>query len=299
MSLLVSNHKADEGRAHCGKAEKYLEISWWRLKFVQDWDSAADEYSKAATCFKIAKSWDECLVAHENACTGYKNSGSLYHAGKQLEQSVLIARDKGDLQQIEKLASRGGLLYRQSGYPEAAKQLLTKAAKILESSLPEDAVSLYKKACETVSTEDRPLEGAQFLETAGKLLVRVKKYDEAAEILFDALGLYNEAGAGSKAGRTVLKLVLVQLGRGDSVAAHKAYATYGGYCDSFQAQVVIQLTQGFTELDHDKAKAGLSSPHLLDLDNDYVRLARSLQPPAASNNNGGGGDDSDGDIDLC
>ena len=47
--------------------------------------------------------------------------------------------------QIEKLASRGGLLYRQSGYPEAAKQLLTKAAKIVESSLPEDAVSLYKK----------------------------------------------------------------------------------------------------------------------------------------------------------
>jgi len=156
----------------------------------------------------------------------------------------------------------------------------------------------YKKACETVSTEDRPLEGAQFLESAGKLMVRVKKYDDAALILLNAIGLYNEAGAGSKAGRTVLKLVLVQLGRGDSVAAHKAYATYGGYCDSFQAQAAIQLTQGFTELDHEMAKKGLSNPHLLDLDNDFVKLARSLQPPAAANNNGGG-DDSDGEIDLC
>jgi len=289
--------KADEGRAHCSKAEKYLETSWLRLKFTEDWDSAADEYSKAATCFKIAKSWDECLEAHENACIGYANSGSLYHAGKQLEHSVLIARDKQDLKLIEKFASRGGLLYRQSGYPEAAKQLLTKAAKIIESSLPEDAVSLYKKASETVGTEDRPLEAAQFLELAAKLMVRVKKYDEASEILFNTLGLYSEAGAGSRAGRVVIKLVLVQLGRGDSVAAHKAYLTYGGYCDSLQAGVVLQITKGFTELDHDMAKAGLNSPQLLDLDNDFVRLARSIQPPPQLNS--GALEDEEGEIDLC
>ena len=32
------------------------------------------------------------------------------------------------------------------------------------------------------------------------------------------------------------------------------------------------MFQGFTELDHDMAKAGLNSPQLLDLDNDFVRL---------------------------
>eukprot|EP00088_Acartia_fossae_P054615 TRINITY_DN6294_c0_g2_i1.p1 TRINITY_DN6294_c0_g2~~TRINITY_DN6294_c0_g2_i1.p1 ORF type:complete len:311 (-),score=78.13 TRINITY_DN6294_c0_g2_i1:412-1311(-) len=299
MTLMgLSVQKAEEGRAHCAKAEKYLEVSWVRLKFSEDWDSAADEYSKAATCFKIAKSWDECIAAHEKACTGYANSGSLYHAGKQLDLAMLIARDKGELSKIEKLASRGGLLYRQSGYPEAAKQLLTKAAKIVESSLPEDAVSLYKKACETVGTEDRPLEGAQFIESAAKLMVRVKKFDEAAELLHHALGLYSEAGAGTRAGRTVIKLVIVQLGRGDSVAASKAYKTYGGYCGSFEASMLSQLTQGFTELDHEQAKAALGSSILKDLDNDYVRLVRDLKPPPEL---GGGqdGEDDDGEIDLC
>lgn len=293
----ISRQKSEEGRAHCSKAESHLEVSYWRLKFSPDWDSAADEYSKAATCFKIAKSWDECLNAHENACTGYKNSGSIYHAAKQLDMSTLICRDKGDLSKIESLASRGGLMYRQSGYPEAAKGLLTKAAKMIEQSLPMDAASLYKKACETVTTEDRHAEGAQHLESAAKLMVRNKHYDEAADILHHALCLYSEGGAGHTAGRTVLRLVLVQLGRGDSVAASKVYSTWGGYCGTYDAQLILQLTKGFNELDHDLAVQGLNSSTLKDLDNDYVRLARNLVPPPAIG--GTAGDEDDGEIDLC
>ena len=43
-----------------------------------------------------------------------------------------IARDQNQFDEVEDLASRGGLLYRQSGSPESAAQLLVRAAKILE-----------------------------------------------------------------------------------------------------------------------------------------------------------------------
>ena len=56
--------------------------------------------------------------------------------------------------------------------------------------------------------------------------------------------------------------------------------------------------QGFTELDHEKAKAALGSSILKDLDNDYVRLVRELKPPPDLGD-GLNGEDDDGEIDLC
>ena len=47
-----------------------------------------------------------------------------------------------------------------AGYPDSANQLLKKCGKILDPILPDDAVDLYKKAAETVLTEDRPRQAA-------------------------------------------------------------------------------------------------------------------------------------------
>lgn len=263
------------------KADKYLETSYLRLKFSPDWDSAADEFNKAAICYKVARNWSACKSAHQRACEGYANSGSLYHAGKQLDHAVLVCKEQGDLSEVENLASRGGLLFRQAGSPEAAAQLLVRTAKLLEITLPKNAIGLYQKASETVGTEDRPIEAAHHQEAAAKLMVRVKDFDGAAECLHQTLGLYSEGGAGAAAGRVVLSFILVQLVRGDSVAASKVVNSWGAFLDSQQAAAAHQLTQGFSELDRDLAKSGLESACVRNLDNDYVKLARDLQLPAA------------------
>ena len=52
------------------------------------------------------------------------------------------------------------------------------------------------------------------METAAKLMVRVKEYDQAAETLHTALQLYSQGGGGGAAGRVVLNLILVQVIRG-------------------------------------------------------------------------------------
>ena len=65
-----------------------------------------------------------------------------------------------------------------------------------------------------MGTEDRPTEAAQHMETAAKLMVRVKEYDQAAETLHTALQLYSQGGGGGAAGRVVLNLILVQVIRG-------------------------------------------------------------------------------------
>jgi hypothetical protein len=50
---------------------------------------------------------------------------------------------------------------------------LEKAAKILETKYPEEALSLYSKAAETVGTEDRPKEASEYMAKVAKLQVLI------------------------------------------------------------------------------------------------------------------------------
>ena len=40
-------------QAHVKNAEKYLKTSPLKLKFTPDWDPAGDEFSRAATAYKV------------------------------------------------------------------------------------------------------------------------------------------------------------------------------------------------------------------------------------------------------
>jgi len=89
----------------------------------------------------------------------------------------------------------------------------------------------------------------------------------------------------------VLGLILVQIVRGDSVAAGKVYSTWGGFLDPQQSGAAQQITEGFSDLDHDTAVSGLTSAAVRTLDNDYVKLARDIVPPVEAKD--------DEDLDLC
>ena len=85
----MEERKRNEGHEHLQKAEKYLETSYMKLKFSPDWDSAANEFNKAAVCFKVKtikinsvilvssfKIWDVlCEIFH--CSTGFEKLGSL------------------------------------------------------------------------------------------------------------------------------------------------------------------------------------------------------------------------------
>ena len=94
--------KTLEAEEHLRKAEKYLKTSF--MKWTPDYDPAADEFSRAATCFKVGKEHDKTLDALNRACECYKEVKSLYQAAKMLEQAVLVCRDSGKLDQISDYA---------------------------------------------------------------------------------------------------------------------------------------------------------------------------------------------------
>ena len=69
-------------------AEKHLKTSPLKLKFSPDWDPAGDEFSRAATAFKVAKDYQKAKKCLLRAVDCYKEIHSIFQAGKMLEQAV-------------------------------------------------------------------------------------------------------------------------------------------------------------------------------------------------------------------
>jgi len=268
---MSSAKKTLEAEEHIRKAEKYLKTSF--MKWTPDYDPAADEFSRAATCFKVGKEHDRTLDALTRACECYKEVKSLYQAAKMLEQSVIICRDAGKLDQIVDLSSRGAMLYRQAGNPESAAQLLEKGAKILEPKFPEKALDLYAKAAVTIATEDRPKEAAEYLTKVARLNAKAKRYEETIKTLRQTIELQQDCGKTMLTGRLVGGLVLTQLALEDVVAANKAYSEFGGWCETDLAGALQEVLQAFEDEDAEAAKAGLNKPAIKNLDIEFARMA--------------------------
>lgn len=279
LSVNMQAKKKAEAEEHVRKADKALKTSF--TKWTPDHDSAGDDYSKAATCYKVAKFHAEALDCLEKACECYKQCRSLFHAAKVLETSVLVCRDSEKFDLIPELASRGALLYRQHGSPESAAQLLEKAAKILEPRDPATALKLYEKAAETVMTEDRPKQAGEYMSKVSRLQVKGEMWEKAARSLEESIKLMIEAGSEMTLGRTVVSLVLVHLVREDGVEAAKVFQVWGGYCDPDQTTACHQMIDGFNDEDPDRAKQGLSAHCHGALDVEFQRIIKIIKIPDA------------------
>lgn len=56
-------------------------------------------------------------------------------------------------------------------------------------------------------------------------------YDEAADAIRREIGMYQDIKLWQSLGRLTVALVLVQLARGDQVAAEKAFKEWGNFCE--------------------------------------------------------------------
>lgn len=269
--------KIEEANTHIRQAEKSLKTSL--LKWRPDFEVAADEYTHAATCFRIVKSFQQCKECLSKASDCYKQNRSWFHAAKNLEQAVLICKEMGDLSEVPKLAHSACSLYQQHGSPESGATVLDKAAKILEATEPEQALQLFQRAADVVMSEDSPRQAAEYMSKVARILVKVKMYDEAADAIRREIGMHQQIDHAPSVGRLAVALVLVQLARGDQVAAEKAFKEWGNYCDAPEVQTLEMLLQAYDNEDADSARAALNSPFIKHMDVEYAKLARGLPLP--------------------
>ncbi|XP_068972298.1 gamma-soluble NSF attachment protein-like [Bombus flavifrons] len=269
--------KIEEGNAHIRQAEKSLKTSL--LKWRPDFEVAADEYTSAATCFKIAKSYQQCKECLMKAADCYKENRSWFHAAKSIEHAVLICKEMGNLAEAPKLAHSACSLYQMHGSPDAGAAVLDKAGKMIEATQPQEALELFKRAANIVMAEDSPRQAAEYMSKVARLLVKLQMYDEAADAIRREIGMHQQIDHAPSVGRLTVALVLVQLARADQVAAEKAFKEWGNYCEAPEVNTLEMLLQAYDNEDADAARAALNNPFIKHMDVEYAKLARSIPLP--------------------
>lgn len=105
------------------------------------------------------------------------------------------------------------------------------------------------------------------------------RYDQAADAIRREISFNQITESYQQIGRLAVGLVLVQLARGDFVAAEKAFKEWGNCCDPQEVQTLEMLLQAFDDEDPDQARRALSSPFIKHMDVEYSILARDLPLP--------------------
>uniref|UniRef100_A0A3Q2Y9E8 Gamma-soluble NSF attachment protein n=1 Tax=Hippocampus comes TaxID=109280 RepID=A0A3Q2Y9E8_HIPCM len=253
----MAAQKINEAHEHIAKAEKCLKTSL--TKWKPDFDSAASEYAKAAVCFKNAKQYEQAKDAYLKEAE--------YHTENKtaIEQAGMMMKEQKKMPEAIQYIEKACMMYMENGTPDTAAMALDRAGK---------------------SNEDRLRQAVELLGKASRLLVRLKRLDEAAVALQKEKNMYKEIENFSMCFKKTTAQVLIHLHRGDYVAADKCVResySLPGYSGSEDCVAMETLLQGYDEQDEDQVYRVCNSPLLKYMDNDYAKLAISLRVP------GGGG----------
>ncbi|XP_055319589.1 gamma-soluble NSF attachment protein-like [Sitodiplosis mosellana] len=275
--------KVSEAQEHIRQAEKSMKTGF--LKWRPDFDVAADEYQKAATCYRVAKQLGQAKDYLLKASDCYKENRSLFHAARCYEQIILLLKEQNKTVEMVDFAHRACQLYQQQGSPEAGAGALEKTAKMVESKDPAAAINVLQHAVEVLMIEESSSrQAAEHLSKISRLQIRIERYGEAADTIRLEIGIHQENANGAAIGRLTVALVLVQLVREDSVAAEKAFKEWGNYCDVQEAVTLETLLQAYDDEDWEGVQRALQSPFIKHMDVDYARLANAIPLPEGIKN---------------
>ncbi|KAM7228843.1 hypothetical protein CapIbe_020131 [Capra ibex] len=284
----MAAQKINEGLEHLAKAEKYLKTGF--LKWKPDYDSAASEYGKAAVAFKNAKQFeqakDACLkeaVAHENNRAYLFNLWKcLFHAAKAYEQAGMMLKEMQKLPEAVHLIEKASMMYLENGTPDTAAMALERAGKLIENVDPEKAVQLYQQTANVFENEERLRQAVELLGKASRLLVRGRRFDEAALSIQKEKNIYKEIENYPTCYKKTIAQVLVHLHRNDYVAAERCVResySIPGFNGSEDCAALEQLLEGYDQQDQDQVAEVCNSPLFKYMDNDYAKLGLSLVVP--------------------
>uniref|UniRef100_A0A9L0REA3 Gamma-soluble NSF attachment protein n=1 Tax=Equus caballus TaxID=9796 RepID=A0A9L0REA3_HORSE len=250
----MAAQKINEGLEHLAKAEKYLKTGF--LKWKPDYDSAASEYGKAAVAFKNAKQFEQA----KDACL----------------------REAVKLPEAVQLIEKASMMYLENGTPDTAAMALERAGKLIENVDPEKAVQLYQQTANVFENEERLRQAVELLGKASRLLVRGRRFDEAALSIQKEKNIYKEIENYPTCYKKTIAQVLVHLHRNDYVAAERCVResySIPGFNGSEDCAALEQLLEGYDQQDQDQVSEVCNSPLFKYMDNDYAKLGLSLVVP--------------------
>uniref|UniRef100_A0A5F9DTF9 Gamma-soluble NSF attachment protein n=1 Tax=Oryctolagus cuniculus TaxID=9986 RepID=A0A5F9DTF9_RABIT len=157
-----------------------------------------------------------------------------------------------------------------------------RAGMLIENVDPEKAVQLYQQTANVFENEERLRQAVELLGKASRLLVRGRRFDEAAISIQKEKNIYKEIENYPTCYKKTIAQVLVHLHRNDYVAAERCVResySIPGFNGSEDCAALEQLLEGYDQQDQDQVSEVCNSPLFKYMDNDYAKLGLSLVVP--------------------
>ncbi|XP_065641648.1 gamma-soluble NSF attachment protein isoform X2 [Hydra vulgaris] len=259
---------------HVKEAEKALKTSLF--KWTPDFDTAANEYTKAATSFKSASSMEQAKECYIKAADMHEKLNSL------LVQAAGIANELKQSNITIELMERACILYQQHGALDTAALTLVKAGKMCESTLPNKAVEFFIKASELCENEGKLRDASDYINQAIRIQVKQKLFFESTNLMKRRLEIIEAIKDPSMAYSVILCMVIVFLTEGDFVAANNSLIegfNIEGFGLSDEAKYSENLIKSFQDGDKEMLKFTQNQATVTHLDVEIARLAKLLKIP--------------------
>ncbi|KAI7887860.1 uncharacterized protein EV154DRAFT_426736 [Mucor mucedo] len=241
-----------------------------------DWDIAAGYYERAATAFKIAKSYDQAVQAYAKASEALFKADAIHLAGKAMESAAFIlAQNLNQPQRAAEAYQRASDYFMTQGSIDRAAEQLDKAGKALENVDVNASYEMYSKACTLYEQEDRGRFAVDIFKRAIALLIRNKKYDKAIDMLRRQSVILQKFTSRSHLYKANLSILILILAIGDDVEAGKQFS----YMCGEEAEIGEDLLKAYDTRDQELLEQTVRLQHVTFLDNEVAKLARLLTVP--------------------
>ncbi|KAL0076580.1 soluble NSF attachment protein [Phycomyces blakesleeanus] len=248
-----------------------------------DWDVAAGCYERAATSFKIAKSYDQAVQAYAKTSEAFFKAGANHLAGKAMESAALIlTQNLGQPQRAAEAYQQASDLFMTQGSIDRAAEQLEKAGRAMETTDINAAIEMYSAACTLYEQEDRGRFAIDVFKKAISLLIKSKKYEKAIDMLQRQSVILQKMVSRSHLHKANLSILILILAIGDEVEAGKQFhimCSDSGFSQSEEAEICQALLQAYEEGDQELMEQTVRRQHVNFLDNEVARLARTLTVP--------------------
>ena len=273
--------KLKEGEAAMAagaKCKKTSLLGRWK----PDWEAAAAEYERAATCFKVGKAYARAIDAYVGASEAHTQvEGQNYMAAKHLESAGFLARDLKEAAKAAQLYEQAAKFHEADGRRDNAAEAYCKAARVLEGADDARAAALLEEACALPDDEDEVGKLAAFVEvfkTAVALVLRTGQPGAAAPLLRQQAALHARLQQPHAVARCELSAVVALLAADDFRRARRRAAAQmrGDGCRPDEADAADALVGAFAAQSDEALAACVGGQTFTFLENQVTRAAKAL-----------------------
>eukprot|EP01120_Amphizonella_sp_Union-15-10_P000918 TRINITY_DN10991_c0_g1_i1.p1 TRINITY_DN10991_c0_g1~~TRINITY_DN10991_c0_g1_i1.p1 ORF type:complete len:306 (+),score=78.32 TRINITY_DN10991_c0_g1_i1:105-1022(+) len=274
--------KEIEGDQLVIKGDKLAQTSFFKWK--ADWEGAADEYEKAATCYKLAKNLVKAKEAWKKAAIAYQHLHEEFSSARCLESAALNAKESQSMNEACELYLQASqLLISQQQNQRAAENRLH-AARCAESFDNDLAVKYYHLTIDLLIADNKEHFIADAFKYALAFTLRGKRWEDSLALLKIVEPVYTNMGSSysGEVYKICTSTVVIHLVRNDVVAADNYYKecySKDGYLNSPEGQFAGDLIEAYLKSSEEEITKLKKHRALTFLDNEVVKLVRSLGSP--------------------